>query len=209
MSHEPQQPKSDSSPESAKKGSSASSTRRDVLKKGAIIGAVAGAVWSAPIVENLSVVPDYASAGTVSGVGPIIFKLVGFNDPGFTDGVKAVPSPEYTINNPGPSKSQTVQMTAPLGVAGDATLTFPEDSDVDDGPFSTTVTFDVDPPYNKCRIVSGQVDWSGDGPGFQPLSVTNVPVPNNTSPSTATLTSPVAPGGTNGVNNIEVSIECQ
>lgn len=208
MPHDPKMPMSSSSSEAKEHDDTPSSSRRDVLKKGAITGAVAGAVWSAPLVENLSVVPDYASAGTVTGVGPIVFKLTGFDDPGNTDGVVAVPSPAYTINNPGPSKNQTVQMTAPLGVAGNARLTFPKGSNVDDGPFSTTVTFDVDPPYNKCRVVSGRVDWDNDGGGFQPLSVTNVPVPNTTSPSTATLTSTDAPFLANGVENIDVTIEC-
>ena len=203
-------PKTSPTPDPAEPDISTSSTRRDVLKKGAITGAVAGAVWSAPLIENLSVVPDYASAGTVSGVGPIVFKLVGYDEPfSTTDGGKAVPSPAYTVNNPGPSKNQTIQMTAPLGVAGNATLTFPQGSDVDDGPFSTTVRFDVDPPYNKCRVVSGRVDWDNDGLGFQPLSVTNVPVPNNTSPSTATLTAAQAGPTANGVENIDVTIECQ
>lgn len=40
--------------------------RREALKKAAVGAAVAGAVWTAPKVEGLSIVPDYAAAGTAT-----------------------------------------------------------------------------------------------------------------------------------------------
>ena len=42
--------------------------RRDALKKAATGAAVAGAVWAGPRVEGLSLAPDYAAAGTASGI---------------------------------------------------------------------------------------------------------------------------------------------
>ena len=40
-------------------------TRRDALRKAAAIGAVAGVAWSAPAVNGMSIVPGFASAGSV------------------------------------------------------------------------------------------------------------------------------------------------
>lgn len=181
-------------------------SRRDSMKKGLVVGGVAAAVWAAPTIKGLSVVPDYASAGT-SAVAQIKFRLDGYNEPfSTTDGVKALPSPLYTAPT-SPSKNATITMVAPLGPAGNATLTFPQGSNVDDGPFTTSVKFDVDPPHNKCRVVSGTVQWD---PGANAnLTVVNVPTPNATSPATATLTAGPAPGPTTGTNFIEVFIECQ
>lgn len=42
-------------------------SRREALKKAAIGAGVVGAVWSAPRIEGLSIVPDYAAAGTFAG----------------------------------------------------------------------------------------------------------------------------------------------
>ena len=42
--------------------------RRDALRKAAAGAAVAGVAWSAPSVKGLTLVPDYASAGTVTGL---------------------------------------------------------------------------------------------------------------------------------------------
>lgn len=180
-------------------------SRRDSLKKGLVASGVAAAVWVAPTIKGLSIVPDYASAGT-NTTGLITFRLNGFDEPGSTDGVKAAPSPAYTSPT-NPSKNATITMVAPLGSAGNATLTFPQGSNVDDGPFTTTVRFDVDPPFNKCRVVSGLVEWN---PGTQAnLSVTNVPIPNATASTTATLASSDAPFPTTGTSFIQVVIQCQ
>lgn len=42
--------------------------RRDALRKAAAGAAIAGVAWSAPSVKGLTLVPDYASAGTVTGL---------------------------------------------------------------------------------------------------------------------------------------------
>lgn len=42
--------------------------RRDALRKAAAGAAVVGAAWSAPAVKGLTVVPDYAAAGTATGL---------------------------------------------------------------------------------------------------------------------------------------------
>lgn len=182
------------------------SSRRDSLKKGLVVGGVAAAVWVAPTIKGLSVVPDYASAGT-NTTGLITFRLNGFDEPGSTDGVKAAPNPAVYSSPTNPSKNATNTMVAPLGPAGNATLTFPQGSNVDDGPFTTTVRFDVDPPFNKCRVVSGLVEWD---PGTQAnLTVTNVPIPNTTASTTASLASSDAPLPTTGTNFIQVVVQCQ
>jgi hypothetical protein len=49
-------------------------SRRDALKKAAIGAGIAGAVWSAPRIEGLSLVPDYAAAGTIPGGSTIQIK---------------------------------------------------------------------------------------------------------------------------------------
>src|SRR5690349_20345189 len=91
-------------------------SRRDAIKKDAIGAAVAGTVWAAPKIEGLSVVPNYASAGT-NTTGVITFRLNG-NYPGILGGnnwMNAAPSPAYTVNQDGPSDNQAIILTAPLG----------------------------------------------------------------------------------------------
>lgn len=51
-------------------------SRRDALRKAAAGAAVAGAAWSAPAVKGLTVVPDYAAAGTVTGLTRV-FRILG------------------------------------------------------------------------------------------------------------------------------------
>jgi hypothetical protein len=50
-------------------------SRRDALKKAAIGAGIAGAVWSAPRIEGLSLVPDYAAAGTIPPGSTITIKV--------------------------------------------------------------------------------------------------------------------------------------
>lgn len=42
--------------------------RREALKKAAVGAATVGAVWAGPRIEGLSLVPDYAAAGTAHGI---------------------------------------------------------------------------------------------------------------------------------------------
>jgi hypothetical protein len=186
--------------------------------KGAAGAAAAAAVWSAPRVEGLSLVPDYASAGTATT--PVItFRLDG-NGPGLlgaNNWMNAAPSPAYTINSNGPSDNATIVMTAPLGPAGNAVFTFPTNQDTDGPAFNANVTFNVDPPFNRCVILSAVADWDGS---TSDRGQTNAPFtnqsPNTTSPRSIPMT--FGPGPSSAGNNffnpatklnwVEVRIQC-
>ncbi len=56
--------------------------RREALKKAAAGAAISGAVWAGPKVEGLSLVPDYASAGTAAAGTSYTFVI----DSGLSDG---------------------------------------------------------------------------------------------------------------------------
>jgi hypothetical protein len=198
----------------------ASTSRRDALKKAAAAGAVGAAVWMAPKVDGMSVVPDYAAAGT-STTGVITFRLNG-NNPGILGGnnwMNAAPSPAYTITQNGPSDNQAIILTAPLGAAGNAVYTFPAGQDTDGPGVTASVTFNVDPPFNRCVVLGGRTDWEGSTSdrGTLNFGASGNQSPNTTSPRTVTVTtgggSPSA--GNNffnpitKLNWIEVDIQCQ
>lgn len=168
------------------------SSRRAALRKAALGSAAAAAVWVAPKVEGLSLVPDYAAAGTAT-TGLITFRLDG-NGPnvlGAGNWMNAAPSPQYTVTQDGPSDNQAIILTAPLGPAGNAVWTFPAGLDTD-GPAITggAVVFNIDPPFNRCRVVGGETDWAGstgEGRGYR---VNTVGPGNPASPSATNPTSP-------------------
>jgi len=196
----------------------AGSTGRRALIKGAVGPVPAAAVCSAPRVEGLTVVPDYASAGTAT-TGIITFRING-NGPsllGANNWMNAAPSPTYTVNSDGPSDNNTIIMTAPLGAAGNAVFTFPTNQDTDGPAVSANVTFNVDPPFNRCQILNATADWEGStsdrGQSTAPFSNQ---VPNTTSPRSIPMSFPGGPGtaGNNffnpatKLNFIEVRIQC-
>lgn len=182
---------------------SSSTSRRDALKKAALGGAAAAAVWSAPKIEGLSVVPDYASAGT--NTTPVITIRLNGNGPGLLGGnnfMNVAPSPAYTVVQNGPSDNQTIQVQVPLGPAGNATYTLPPGQDTDGSDaISQTVTFDVDPPFNKCQVLGGTADWDGSTSdrGQTTYPGGNNQVPNTTSPRTVNV--PIGPGAPSAGNN--------
>jgi hypothetical protein len=193
--------------------------RRDALKKGAAAAAVGAVAWSAPRIEGLSVVPDYASAGT--NTTPVITFHLDGNGPGlagYVNYMNAGASPAYTINQNGPSANATITMVAPLGPAGNATFTFPSGQDTDGPAVSAGVNFNIDPPFNKCVIISAVADWDGSTSdrGTTTAPFTNQS-PNITSPRFIPLTFP--PGESSAGNSffnpavklnfIDVSIQCQ
>lgn len=195
--------------------------RRDLLKKGVAAAGVGAVVWAAPTIKGLSIVPDYASAGTAT-TGVITFRLNG-NGPSLLGGnnwMNAAPSPSYTVTQDGPSDNQAIILTAPLGAAGNAVFTFPGGQDTDGPGVSGTVTFNVDPPFNKCVVLGGTCDWWGStsdrgqttfgAPGSNQS-------PNTTSPRAVPFSTPDgAPSGGNNffnpvtqLNFLEVQIQCQ
>jgi hypothetical protein len=192
-------------------------SRRSALKKAAAAGVVGAAVFAAPKVEGMSIAPNYAAAGTGT-TGLITLRLNG-NGPGLLGAnnfMNAAPSPQYTITQNGPSDNQAIILTAPLGAAGNAVWTFPGGLDTD-GPAipGGSVAFNVDPPYNNCRIISGNTGWQGSTGGRPTLSNTAgpAPVPNNVAPFTQTIGIPA--GGespyynpSTAINFIEIRIQC-
>lgn len=202
------------------------SSRRNLLKKAAAGAAAGGAAWVAPRVEGLSLVPDYAAAGTAT-TGVITFTLVG-NGPGVLGGdnwMNAQPSPQYTVTQNGPSDNQAIILTAPLGPAGNAVWTFPAGLDTD-GPAipGGAVVFNIDPPFNRCRVIGGETDWEGStgtGRGFRannvgPGNPAGPTSPNPASPFTVPIGIQAGPGapGNNFFNpatkiqSITVQIQC-
>ena len=216
--------------------------RRTALRKAATGAAVAGVAWSAPSVKGLTLVPDYASAGTVTGLTRT-FRILGVErnyralDSGTdkhdfrglnTIGVTAsggAGSGGYT-----PATAQALEtgpavtMTSPLGVAGSVTATlqndaprsfFRADAGSQSSPGSSNearhftaperiqipVTFNVDPPFNQCKVESGTLFHSNvtnGGPGdFWDLGSTFAsPTGAYPNPLPETYPAPVAPRAT-------------
>lgn len=196
---------------------SGSESRRSALKKAAAAGVVGAAAFAAPRVEGMSIAPNYAAAGTAT-TGVITLRLNG-NGPGLAGAnnyMNANPSPSYTINQNGPSDNQAIIITAPLGTAGNAVWTFPSGLDTD-GPAipGGSVAFSVDPPYNRCRVVSGNTGWQGTTGGRPDVSnsASPAPVPNTNASFTQTISIPA--GGespyynpASAINFIEIRIQC-
>ena len=196
------------------------SSRRSVMK-GAAGAAAAAAVWSAPRLEGLSVVPDYAAAGTAST--PVIsFRLNGNGPTGFfytANFMDAAPSPLYTINADGPSTNVTIQMTAPLGPAGNAVFTFPSGQEANAlNAVNATVTFNVDPPFNRCIVLGTTAGWSTENGVFRgntTATTTANQSPNTTSPRAIPLSFPpgnsIAPffsGVATRLDSLVVNVQC-
>ena len=114
-------------------------SRRSALKKAAAGAATMGAVWAGPRVEGLSLVPDYASAGTVHGLTKSFTIDSGQSDGPFSvnsdnggagtgcDGgvppiygndwaaVSPASNPGITVTSPQPNaRNNTINMTYPL-----------------------------------------------------------------------------------------------
>jgi hypothetical protein len=197
--------------------------RRAALKKAAAAGAVGAAVWAAPKVEGLSVVPNYASAGT-GVIANKCFTLTG-NGPGILgadNSVSANPSPSQTVVSAGPSDASPVVVSMTLPSAnqptdpiGNVVWTFPGFVDTD-GPAipGGTVVFNIDPPFNKCQIASANVGWTGSTGGLPTLAApfTPAPIPNTTSPFSQTISIPAGGGPyynpATAITGITVCIKC-
>jgi hypothetical protein len=187
--------------------------RRDALKKAGAASLVAGAVWAAPRIDGLSIVPDYASAGTAT-TNAIAFKW-NSDGPGLAGGANSF-HPEagtgYNITQGGSTPGNPIQYVAPLGPAGNATMNLPSGTKADGVSFTGTVVFTVDPPFNKCVVTGGTFApvtpaFFGDLPGGS-LTIGTSPSPNTTSPITVPFTMPARPGNAVRVNGVTVTIKC-
>lgn len=162
----------------------ATANRREALKKAAVASAVAGTLWAAPRVEGFSLLPDYAAAGTATPTG---IRLQ-FNSPGpnvggdvFSGAPYTTGTPPITVTGSG-STNAVATLNAPLGNAGNVTANLgPVPADADKTA-TITVTFNVDPPFNKCRVTGGgrnfHTNWFDSVPGVTISPGPGAAVPN-------------------------------
>lgn len=186
--------------------------RRNALKKAAAGAAVAGAVWNAPRVEGLSLVPDYASAGT--GTASVTFKIgtadFGNNpayygdDPGNAgDGCNNLADDNYAVFNPangpapanlnnpgitvpayGPTQSANINMVANLGGPAPSPI----------GTVTVAVASGADADLPNTDNTRWNVAFSVDPP-FNKCRVTsvNMKLCGNNTPVAIPVTSPANP----------------
>lgn len=118
--------------------------RRAAMKKAAAAAAVAGAVWSAPRIEGLSLVPDYAAAGTFAGA--VESNWDWFPGPGTTDWWVSPGGPAVTRNYNTPGGPFSVTLNTPNRADSGAAVPF-------------TIDFAMDPPFN--RFAGGSFNFRG------------------------------------------------
>lgn len=186
--------------------------RRAALKKAGAAAVAAGVVWSAPRIDGLSLVPDYAAAGTAA-VAAITFNW-NSDGPGAAGGSNRFsPRPGlggYTMNGTCPGPGITANAT--LGLVGNATLTLPGATQADGNAFTGSVTFNIDPPFNKCQITAASFGpvtpaFFGDLPGGN-FTLGPQPVPNNNSPFSVPFTMNARPNNCVRVDDCQVTIAC-
>lgn len=187
--------------------------RRSALKKAAAASAAAGAVWAAPRIEGMAVVPDYASAGTTT-FGPLNF-IWDSDGPGLAAGSNdfvAQGRPGYNVVTDGRPPGGVMVYSAPMGVAGNATLTLPAAVTADGNAFTGTVAFAIDPPFNKCAVTGGNFGpvtpaFFGNLPGGSFTIGANT-VPNTSANFSVPFTMPGRPGNAVRVNDCTITIQC-
>lgn len=133
--------------------------RRSAMKKAAAGAAAAGALWAAPRVEGLSLVPDFAEAATFTGSSPV----VNFD---IKVGVGVSPGSNPTWNAPwNTARTVTQSVTSPtLGTLGSVSVTIPPNTEGNQtSPVPGQVSFSGwDPPFN--RISGGNLVFKGRNP---------------------------------------------
>lgn len=174
--------------------------RRAIIKKAAAGAAVAGAAWMAPRVDGLSLVPDYASAatltGTVSTTHNFVWRRLDYDpNDGCWDPAGDWPGQDFWSLNPGPAgagdtMNQAITRTVNVPGQGDVSVTLNSGTTADSGAnVPGSINFSGwDPPFNK--ITGGNLVYrtrgpgesnSTDGPYTAPLaSYITLPAPTNT-----------------------------
>lgn len=176
--------------------------RRDALKKAATGAAVAGAVWAGPRVEGLSLAPDYAAAGTASAITKTFIIDAGQSDgptsvnndnggagTGCDGGggviygndwaaVSPASNPGITVTSPQPNARNTainmdyVVPSPPSSVNVDALIPAGWDADLNSTQ-KVTMTFTVDPPWNRCRVNAVSMNKCNGNAGTINIGPTN------------------------------------
>lgn len=220
--------------------------RREALKKAGAGGLAMGAVWVAPNVEGLSLVPDYAAAGT--GTAAVNFRIqstsrggawdnnnyfanndrnnlnnagldgcnnggndwyvaVSASNPGVTGGPVSNPPGQGGFGRS--SALSPFRLSAPLGAAGNVAVVVPQGADADLEGSTTTinVVFDIDPPWNRCRISAVNLNKCIPGSGGGVWSTVNNPAPGATNPApfTAQVLIPTQP---RNLAELDITVQC-
>ncbi len=208
--------------------------RREALKKAAAGGVVAGAMWMAPRVEGLSLVPDYASAGTATGLTKVFTIDTGGSDgpasinsdnggalTGCDNGlppiygndwaaVSPASNPGITVVSPQPNaRNAAINMSYALpSAAGTVNALIPSGWDADLNVNRTvTMGFTIDPPWNKCRVQSAAMNRCDGSTGTVNVAGTN-PAPGATNPAPFTVDVVVPGPQPSNMRQLRITVEC-
>jgi hypothetical protein len=162
-------------------------SRREAIRKAATGAALTGAIWAAPRVEGLSLVPDYAAAATF--VGSVTMPRFAANIPFFSSN-DFVPS-EQNASVPGASGNVRVVINGPRRFDSGANI-------------PVTVTFSSDPPFNQ--VGAGNLVFRGRNSGpagprngpHGPIPLAPFGFPSSPKPANASYSFTI-PEGTNNV----------
>lgn len=201
--------------------------RRDAMRKAAAGAAAAGAVWAAPKVEGLTLVPDYAAAATGTGSytfttrtadgAPTYYDSVGDEVPacGGTGGshwnVRAPDNPGAIFpNGEGNTDGTTRTALAPIGPAGNATLTVASgpnnQGELNETRNDISVTINIDPPWNKCRV-SSVLARKCNGTNAT-ININNNPAAGATNPAPFTVGTTIPGPQSNYLSFVQVTVTC-
>ncbi|MCB1258088.1 MAG: hypothetical protein KDB26_13325 [Microthrixaceae bacterium] len=211
--------------------------RRAALKLAAG-AAAAGAVWTAPKLDGFSVVPNYAAAGTAV-VPAKTFRIdtadiaANYPPPGYYnpqpspdaaggpgDGcsgqngdvyaLSTPANPGISVNSSGPTASSAINFSYPLGPAGNVVVKVPNGADADSGVTTNIdVAFNIDPPFNKCRVNAAALYGCNAQNTAIPLTINNNPTSGapNPAPFTATVVS-TPPGPVGAAHHVTITVAC-
>lgn len=210
--------------------------RRDALKKAATGAAVAGAVWAGPRVEGLSLAPDYAAAGTASGISKTFIIDTGNSDGPLSvnsdnggagtgcDGgtppvygndwaaVSPASNPGITVTSPQPNARNTainmdyVVPSPPSSVNVDALIPAGWDADLNNAQ-NVTMTFTVDPPWNRCRVNAVSMNKCNGNAGTINIGPTN-PAAGAYNPAPFSVDVTVPGPQSNTLAQVQITVGC-
>ncbi|WP_020378561.1 hypothetical protein [Candidatus Microthrix parvicella] len=144
--------------------------------------------------------PDYASAGTDNNVALNLRFDAAYDDGTHGNGCSIYD--DYLFFNDSfntgwgggsgaRAENAIITRSANLGNAGSVTFNTPDDVPMDGDANNTAVvlTFNVDPPFNNCRVSSANITdcASGDPAEAESTPLTTTTTPNTSSPFTQTV----------------------
>lgn len=209
--------------------------RREALKKAATGAAVAGAVWAGPRVEGLSLAPDYAAAGTASGISKtFVIDTGGSDGPGSVDSdnggagtgcfgggliygndwaaVSPATNPGITVTSPQPNaRNAAINMdyvvpSPPSSVNVDALIPAGWDADLN-ATQNVTMSFTVDPPWNRCRVNAVAMNKCDGNAGTVNIGPTN-PASGANNPAPFSVNVAVPGPQPSNVAQVRITVGC-